>query len=73
MTEKEYKDELIQEIRLLREKVCLLEKEIHNTNNTLVNHIEFINNVYESIKRPLTYIMNKVNNVFLLDNKENDS
>jgi UDP-glucose 4-epimerase len=71
---KPYKDndisEVLKEMKLLREKINTLEQEVKNTNLTLINHINFISSVYEGIKRPLTYIMNKVNNVLLINDRD---
>ena len=61
-------EDLLKEIRLIRETVENLEKKIDNTNNVLVTHISFINRVFDTIKQPLFYVMNKVNSLLLLEN-----
>ncbi len=60
--------ELIVEIRKLRTQVENLEDQINNTKLILVNHISFIDSVFNTIKRPLFFVMNKVNNILLLEN-----
>jgi hypothetical protein len=63
--------ELINEIKQLRSIIENLEIRVNNTNDVLINHISFINNVYNTIKQPLFYIMNKVNNIQFLKLKNN--
>jgi hypothetical protein len=60
--------ELIEEIKKLQNKVETLENRVDHANNVLINHIGFIDNVFNSIKRPLFFIMNKVNGLLLLEN-----
>jgi len=67
--------ELLGEIKKLREQLLLMnekfvnvEERINTTNNILVEHIGFINQVFETIKKPLFFVMNKLNTVFQLEN-----
>jgi len=57
--------DLFDEIRNLKMQLEHLERKIDNGNNILNNHINFINNVFDTIKKPLYYILNKVNTVLL--------
>ena len=44
---------------------------IQNTNNMTVkmdNHIDFIENIYETVKSPLNYITGKINNIKKYEN-----
>lgn len=62
-------DILLKEIKNLQLQIINLENKIDNSNNILINHIGFINGVFETIKRPLYYIMNKVNIYLHIDNQ----
>ena len=46
-----------------------LNKKVDDLNNMLINHINFIENVYNMVHAPLLYIVNKINNNFLLNDK----
>lgn len=70
-TDQELMKELIDEIKQLRNKVETLENKVDNANGVLINHIGFINGVFDTIKRPLFFIMNKVNGLLLLENGQN--
>ncbi len=60
--------ELLNEIKKLQIQIINLEQKINNTNELFVNHINFINNVFDKIKQPLFFIMNKVNSLLQLEN-----
>ncbi len=67
--------ELVNEIKKLQAQILTmyhnisnLEQKVDNTNKLLINHIGFINNVFDTIKRPLFFIMNKVNGLLQLEN-----
>jgi SAM-dependent MidA family methyltransferase len=67
--------ELLNEIKKLQAQILTmgqnisnLEQRVDNTNGVLINHIGFINNVFDTIKRPLFFLMNKVNGLLLLEN-----
>jgi hypothetical protein len=62
--------QLINEIKQLRLQITNLELKVDNTNGVLINHIGFINNVFDMIKKPLFFIVNRINSVFLLENKK---
>jgi hypothetical protein len=62
--------ELIDEIKQLRTQVANLEQRVDNANNVLINHIGFIDNVFNTIKRPLFFIMNKVNGLLQLEDRQ---
>jgi FtsZ-binding cell division protein ZapB len=57
------------EIKDLRDEVKTFHTESTKASDTLVNHINFVNSVYAGMQRPLNYLMNKVNNIFLLGNE----
>ena len=62
--------EMREEMKDLREQISKMKfQDVNDANTTLVNHIEFINRVYANMQRPLNYLMNKVNNIFLLNNE----
>jgi len=67
--------ELINEIRKLQaqisdmgQNISTLEQKVDNANGVLIKHIDFINNVFDTIKRPLFFLMNKVNGLLQLEN-----
>ena len=53
--------DLLNEIKKLQAQITNMEQRIDNANNILINHIGFIDRVFDTIKRPLFYLMNKVN------------
>lgn len=63
-------NEMIEEIKKLQMQIVNLEKRVDSTNNILINHIGFINNVFNTIKRPLLFIMNKVNVLLQLEDHD---
>ncbi len=60
--------ELITEIKRLNLQVEKLEQKVENANIILIEHIGFINSVFYAIKKPLFFIMDKINNNLLLNN-----
>jgi hypothetical protein len=64
--------ELITEIKNLQIQISNLEQRVDNTNNVLINHIGFINKVFDTIKLPLFFIMNKINDLLMLENKNTE-
>lgn len=72
MKEKDKENEILDEIRKLHEKINTLENKIDNSNKILFNHINFIHKVFEKLKSPLFFIMNKVNTIFLSIDKNNE-
>jgi hypothetical protein len=58
---------ILEEIKKLQIQISNLEKRVNNTNGVLINHIGFINNVFDTIKRPLFFIMNKINGLLQLE------
>jgi len=60
----------INDIELIKTKIDNLEKKLDNILKILEsdckkmsNHIDFIENVYDNVKTPFTFLMNSVNNV----------
>jgi len=45
-------------------------KYLKNGNDNMNNHISFVENVYDNIKSPFYYIINKVNRIQKLPEKE---
>jgi hypothetical protein len=77
MTSQELNTEIIDRLVLLQQSIDKLESRIINlennvvsTNRRLTNHISFIDSVFNAIKSPLFYIMNKINMFALLNDKE---
>jgi len=62
--------QLLNEIKNLRAQIICLEQKVDNANGVLVNHINFINNVFDTIKKPLFFIMNKINNVLQIEDQD---
>lgn len=60
--------EILSEIKQLKNKIDDLENKLDISNDILASHIGFINNVFNAIKRPLFFIMSKVNGVLPLEN-----
>jgi hypothetical protein len=57
------------EIAKLNRKIDDLTIQIDDSNKIVVNHINFIESVYNYIRRPLFFMVNKINNIFLLNDK----
>lgn len=63
-------DEILKEIKMLRDEVRELSKKIDSVNEStkeskdsmikMTNHIDFVENVYDRIKKPFNFIMNVV-------------
>lgn len=49
-----------------------LENNVNITNNELISHIGFINKVFDIIKGPLFFVSNKVSNLMITDNNNNN-
>lgn len=62
--------ELHNQISLMNKTIINLENKVENTNNVLINHIGFIDSVFNSIKRPLYFIMNVANKFLALEDSE---
>ena len=60
--------ELLNEIKKLQSQIIAMEKRINTSNDIIINHIDFINKVFNTIKLPLFFIMNKVNGLLQLEN-----
>jgi hypothetical protein len=73
MIESNDKDYILIELRKLHEKISILESKIDKSNTILFDHISFIHKVFDKLKTPLFFIMNKVNTIFLVNNKINES
>ena len=61
-------EELFNEIKKLQAQISDMRYGVDNTNSILINHIGFINKVFDTIKKPLFFIMNKVNSLLTLEN-----
>lgn len=62
--------ELINEVKILRIEVEQLKNGVNTANNVLVEHINFIDNIFNTVKRPFFFIMNKINKI-LISEEEN--
>lgn len=65
-------ESILIEIRKLHEKINTLESKIDKSNEILFDHINFIHKVFDVLKTPLFFIMNKINIIYLLNNKNNE-
>ncbi len=43
---------------------------IKNNSINMNNHIDFINNIYDNVKKPLSYVTNKINNYIEYSNNK---
>lgn len=61
----EFEERINTRIGNLEEKldklIAIFEKDISKSCSKMSGHIDFVENVYETVKSPLTYICNKVN------------
>ncbi len=57
------------ELQLLKVEINNLNNKIDILTNSLNTHINFIENVFNYVKRPMFYVVDKINNIFLLNNK----
>jgi hypothetical protein len=72
MEESNDKDAILIEFRKLHEKISFLESKIDKSSEILYDHINFIHKVFDIVKTPLFFIMNKVNIIFLSNDKNNE-
>jgi hypothetical protein len=56
-------------ISKIEEKLDLILQLLQNDCKKMSDHIDFIENVYDNIKSPFYFIMNKVNNFISNDNE----
>ncbi len=43
-------------------KMNTIQEEVKKSTLNMDNHIEFINDIYDNVKKPLSYVSNKINN-----------
>jgi len=43
-------------------KIDIKQEEIKDSTSNMDGHIQFINNVYDNVKKPLSYVATKINN-----------
>ena len=55
-------------ITILNKLLSIFEKDIGKNCSKMSGHIDFVENVYDTVKSPLTYICNKVNYITGNDN-----
>jgi hypothetical protein len=60
-------DELIKLIIQLDKKIEILSNKVDNNNLVLTNHINFIERIYDTIKKPFNYLMVLTNNLYILN------
>ncbi len=51
-------DRIEESIKKLEQK----QEEINESNHNMNSHIKFIENVYDNVKKPLSYVTHKINN-----------
>jgi hypothetical protein len=64
-------DIIINKLDKLEERLNIIEgkqESISIGTDNMNNHINFINNVYDNVKRPLSYVTNKINNYIEYNN-----
>ncbi len=57
------------DIQLLKIELHKLNEKIDALTNVLNVHIVFIENVFDYVKKPLFFVVDKINNIFLLNDK----
>lgn len=62
---------LQQQVSVMNQTMTILQQKVEDSNRILINHIGFVDNVFNSIKRPLFFIMNKVNGLLHLEDQNN--
>lgn len=72
--------ELVDEIKQLRlqvytmnQTITSLEQRVDKTNDVLVSHIGFINSVFNRIKAPLFFVVDKINNFLRIEDQRNQN
>ncbi len=69
-------DEIINRLERIEEKLDKIQKHLDCIENNDENHRQFINNVYDNVRKPFQYIINKVtyfsgNNIELPNRTDN--
>jgi hypothetical protein len=62
MTDTDFEDIKL-EIKEINKKVTRLLELLETDCKKMSNHIDFVENIYESVKTPFTYIMDSVNRI----------
>lgn len=57
------------DIKLLKIEILSLNNKIDTLTNALNTHINFVENIFNYVKKPLFFIVEKINNIFLLNDK----
>jgi hypothetical protein len=50
----------LDEINKKLDEILFIQKNIHTSSIKMDNHISFIDNVYETVKNPLHFLLNKI-------------
>jgi hypothetical protein len=57
------------DIQLLKIEIRSLNNKIDVLTNSLNTHINFVENIFKYVKKPLFFMVEKINNIFLLNDK----
>ncbi len=57
------------DIQLLIIEIQSLNNKVDTLTNALNVHINFVENIFKYVKKPLFFIIEKINNIFLLNDK----
>ncbi len=57
------------DIQLLKMEIHDLNNKIDALTNNLNTHIKFVEHIFNYVKKPLFFIVEKINNIFLINDK----
>ena len=69
-------EKILKKLDIIEERLTLLTEEIEEikkSNNKMDNHIDFIENIYNNIKTPFHYVLNRISNIMILDKSSNQN
>tara|TARA_B100001059_G_C17724747_1_gene522779 strand:- start:849 stop:1088 length:240 start_codon:yes stop_codon:yes gene_type:complete len=69
-------EKVLKKLEIIEERLALLTEEIEDikkSNNKMDNHIDFIENIYNNIKTPFHYVLNRISNIMILDKSSNQN
>lgn len=61
---------ILLELKSLKDQIKEMEQKNENNSKILIDHIEFINKVFNYVKSPLFYLVDKINKLYLIKNEE---
>lgn len=65
--------EILEKLNKIEQKLEIMQNDINNIKKSSINmdnHISFVETVYDTIKSPFYYIMNKIKPIQIIDYKE---